>query len=107
MWDSNRTQNIYNVTRNEAFHINSGKVDSANGLTFTFHNEPQNAKWSPSVDTQIYGYNKNLRKDKPFCTHCNFSRHTINRCYKLHGYLPRHKPKSRAPNVPTANTSIN
>ena len=92
--------------RNVTSHINSGKVDPANGLAFAFHNKAQNTKWSTGADLQIFGYNRNLRKDKPFCTHCNFQGHTIDRCYKLHGYPPSYKPKSRAPNVPIANTSI-
>ncbi|KAG7970169.1 hypothetical protein I3843_07G068500, partial [Carya illinoinensis] len=33
----------------------------------------------------------NLRKDRPFCTHCKISGHTIERCYKLNGYPPGHK----------------
>ena len=93
--------------RSVTSHINLGKVDSANGLAFTFRNEAQNAKRSLGAYTQISGYNRNLRKDKPFCTHCNFPGYTIDRCYKLHGYPLGYKPKSRASNVPTANTSIN
>ena len=92
--------------RNVTSHINSSKVNSANGLAFAFRNDSENAKRTTNADAQISGYNRNLRKDKPFCTHCNFSGHTIDRCYKLHGYPPGYKPKSRAPTMPVANTSI-
>ncbi|XP_038896588.1 uncharacterized protein LOC120084843 [Benincasa hispida] len=35
--------------------------------------------------------NQNKKKDKPICTHCNIQGHTIDHCYKLHGYPPGHK----------------
>ncbi|XP_041001582.1 uncharacterized protein LOC121247272 [Juglans microcarpa x Juglans regia] len=34
------------------------------------------------------------RKDRPHCTHCGLSRHTIDKCYKIHGYPPRYKLRS-------------
>ena len=39
--------------------------------------------------------NKGQRKERPFCTHCNYHRHTVDKCYKLHGYPPGYKPKMR------------
>ncbi|KAI9153283.1 hypothetical protein LWI28_008823 [Acer negundo] len=41
------------------------------------------------------GY-KGQKKDHPFCTHCNIHGHTIDRCFKIHGYPPGYKSKSRA-----------
>ena len=32
-------------------------------------------------------------KDKPLCTYCGFYGHTIDKCYKKHGYPPGFKPK--------------
>ena len=37
----------------------------------------------------------NGKKERPFCTHCNMSGYTIEKCYKLHGYLPGYKPKGK------------
>uniref|UniRef100_A0A2N9HIL3 Retrovirus-related Pol polyprotein from transposon TNT 1-94-like beta-barrel domain-containing protein n=1 Tax=Fagus sylvatica TaxID=28930 RepID=A0A2N9HIL3_FAGSY len=37
------------------------------------------------------------KKDKPICSHCGFRGHTVDKCYKLHGYPPGFKGKSRAP----------
>ena len=34
-------------------------------------------------------------KNRHFCTHCNFHDHTIEKCYKVHGYPPGFKPRSR------------
>ena len=36
------------------------------------------------------GYNKN--RFRPICSHCGLAGHTINRCYKLHGYPQGYKP---------------
>ncbi|KAL4620721.1 hypothetical protein ACB092_06G176100 [Castanea dentata] len=37
----------------------------------------------------------NEKKERPFCTHCNILGHTIEKCYKLHGYPPEYKPKGK------------
>lgn len=29
--------------------------------------------------------------NRPYCTHCNFQGHTVDKCYKLHGYPPGYK----------------
>ena len=36
------------------------------------------------------------KKKRPFCTHYNMPGHTIEKCYKLHGYPPGYKPKGRS-----------
>ncbi|KAJ4717700.1 Retrovirus-related Pol polyprotein from transposon TNT 1-94 [Melia azedarach] len=41
-------------------------------------------------------FNKpNQKKDRPLCTHCGYSGHTIDKCYKLHGYPPGYKPRQK------------
>ena len=37
----------------------------------------------------------NNKKERPLCTHYNMLGHTIDKCYKLHGYPPGYKPKGR------------
>ena len=76
--------------RNVTAHISSREVDSTNNLAFAIRN---NASKRPVFDNVN---NKNQRKDRPFCTHCNFFGHTIEKCYKLHGYPPGYKPKQRS-----------
>ncbi|XP_052205378.1 uncharacterized protein LOC127810140 isoform X2 [Diospyros lotus] len=39
--------------------------------------------------------NKSQKKERAICTHCGFHGHTIDKCYKLHGYPPGYKPKQR------------
>ena len=36
------------------------------------------------------------RHERPICTHCGLTGHTIDRCYKLHGFPPGYKPKGKA-----------
>ncbi|XP_073067135.1 uncharacterized protein [Primulina eburnea] len=33
---------------------------------------------------------KGYKSDRPVCSHCNFPYHTVDKCYKLHGYPPSH-----------------
>ena len=33
------------------------------------------------------------KKDRPLCTHCKMLGHTVDKCFKLHGYPPGYKPK--------------
>uniref|UniRef100_A0A2N9FUH9 Uncharacterized protein n=1 Tax=Fagus sylvatica TaxID=28930 RepID=A0A2N9FUH9_FAGSY len=44
-----------------------------------------------------YGGNKNFgKKERPVCSHCGITGHTVEKCYKIHGYPPGYKPKGRA-----------
>jgi len=33
--------------------------------------------------------------EKAICTHCRYHEHTVDKCYKLYGYLSGYKPKQR------------
>ncbi|KAJ1378680.1 hypothetical protein SESBI_47577 [Sesbania bispinosa] len=39
------------------------------------------------------------KKDRPLCSHCGILGHTIDKCFKIHGYTPGFKNKSKGPNV--------
>ena len=41
-----------------------------------FTNSKGNSNWNKG----------NAKNEKPYCTHCNMQGHTIEKCYKLHGY---------------------
>lgn len=43
------------------------------------------------------------KKDRPICFYCNIPGHTIDQCFKLHGYPPGYKPKPRFPRSGNAN----
>jgi hypothetical protein len=37
-----------------------------------------------------YGGNKNFgKKERPVCSHCGITGHTVEKCYKIHGYPHR------------------
>ncbi|KAL5538181.1 hypothetical protein UlMin_044629 [Ulmus minor] len=38
---------------------------------------------------------RSQKKERPFCTHCQYHGHTIEKCYKLHGYPPGFQPRQR------------
>ena len=52
---------------------------------------------SSQADTMAMyaNFKGNGKKERPFCTHCNMSGHTVEKCYKLHGYPPGYKPKGK------------
>ncbi|KAK6162863.1 hypothetical protein DH2020_002704 [Rehmannia glutinosa] len=54
---------------------------------------------SNSASQTLGNTSRTLKCDRPFCTHCNFHGHTVDKCYKLHGYPPRYKPRPRIPLV--------
>ncbi|KAK0581786.1 hypothetical protein LWI29_017973 [Acer saccharum] len=37
---------------------------------------------------------KNQKRDRPYCTHCKILGHTVDRCYKIHGYPLGYKFRS-------------
>ena len=41
---------------------------------------------------------QNFRKDRPICSQCGVAGHTIEKCYKVHGYPPGFKFTRNKPN---------
>ena len=87
---------VYSLVLQEESHKNIGHGNStasqSNSMAM-FTNSKGNSNWNKG----------NAKKDKPFCTHCNMQGHTIEKCYKLHGYPPGYKPKGKA----RANANVN
>ncbi|PON67470.1 hypothetical protein PanWU01x14_102730 [Parasponia andersonii] len=77
--------------------------DSANTMAFAAKaNIPKSStSYSGSYSNRgnktsnYFGNYKGQRKERPFCTHCQFHGHTIDRCYKLHGYPPGYQPRQK------------
>ena len=38
---------------------------------------------------------KGQKKDRPMCSHCGIVGHTIDKCFKIHGYPPGYKGKGK------------
>ncbi|XP_062113438.1 uncharacterized protein LOC133824553 isoform X1 [Humulus lupulus] len=81
--------------------------DSNNAMAFAFKSDKNSA---PKNDNQNFK-NHPQKKSRPFCSHCNVLGHTIERCYKLHGYPPgynkRNKPDEAAANHIQTKDSLN
>ena len=99
------------VAQEERQHnISSGEADSVSGVAFALRSETPKKSERHALDSSHYrGNYRGQKKERPFCTHCNFHGHTIDRCYKLHGYPPGYKTKPRTPNAsaPVAMASAN
>ncbi|KAK4478538.1 hypothetical protein RD792_014019 [Penstemon davidsonii] len=90
-------------------------MDMNNSLAFatrnpTFQPRPYNQFKSqpnnPPIIAQPPSFNPSFKKpNKPTCAHCKLQGHTIDKCFKLHGYPPGFQPKSRQ--TPTQNSAIN
>ena len=72
----------------------SNNTDSA--LAFAFQGDKSSKANQPNQKSQP------SRRGRPFCTHCNIHGHTVERCYKLHGYPPGYN-KSNKPKDAVAN----
>jgi hypothetical protein len=70
---------IIQEERQREINVGSVAQDSAVLFSKTVSNQPSRF---------VKQYN---RKEKPVCTHCGFIGHTVDKCYKLHGYPPGYK----------------
>lgn len=57
--------------------------------------------FSVNNGTSKFQSGRGIRKDRPFCTHCKRPGHTMEKCYKLHGFPPDFKSSPKANNVIT------
>ena len=76
---------VYSLVLQEESHKNIGHGGSGSSQSDTmamYANSKGNSKW-------------NGKREGPFCTHYNMPGHTIEKCYKLHGYPPGYKPKGK------------
>ena len=71
-----------------AIHSSNPKVEST-ALVAKSQNFHANFGVNYVVNNGIKG------KEKPVCTHCGKSGHTIDKCYKLHGFPPGYKFKGK------------
>ncbi|KAG6721636.1 hypothetical protein I3842_03G121500 [Carya illinoinensis] len=67
----------------------------------------KNVAPASTSSTNVKNYQKS--RSRSVCTHCGLIGHTVDRCYKLHGYPPgyRHNAKPRTPYVNQVSASSN
>ncbi|XP_052203055.1 uncharacterized protein LOC127808520 [Diospyros lotus] len=58
-------------------------------------NGNDSALFSVKHEATRSNFSKSQRKERSVCTHCGYNGHTIEKCYKLHGYPPGYKPRQR------------
>ena len=46
------------------------------------------------------------KRECPICSHCGITRHTVDRCYKLHGCPPGYKPKPKGSQAQVQQNSL-
>lgn len=86
-----RHRDIHMVQQNDnivAFNVrsNNNNFNTANNNSNQFQgNKTQGHNRYPGNNSKSY------RKDSPFCTHCNRSGHTQEKCYRLHGFPPGYR----------------
>ncbi|KAJ0018876.1 hypothetical protein Pint_10931 [Pistacia integerrima] len=71
--------------------------DNSNGtMAFAVKTDVAKSGGSSSQNSQNSNSSatKNLKRDRPYCMHCKILGHTVDRCYKIHGYPPGYKFRS-------------
>lgn len=69
-----------------------------NMLTLATRFEPPNPRFDHSTQHKKQSFmpgNQFKKKERPMCSHCGLIGHTIDQCFKLHGYPPGYKPRPR------------
>ena len=50
---------------------------------------------SSSATAMATNFTDKARRDRPLCSHCGRQGHTVDKCYKLHGFPPGFKSKAK------------
>jgi hypothetical protein len=80
--------------RQRNINIPSSALASDSVALFTIGEAPKN---------NYGGKGQFQKKERPLCSHCGITSHTVDKCYKLHGYPPEYKFKNK---VHSANQSF-
>jgi hypothetical protein len=74
------------------------RMISSSSLSF---NQNTTALFTKTVSPTRFAGNKSfhIRKDRPICSHCGISGHTVEKCYRIHGFPPGYK-FNRGKNAP-------
>ncbi|KAL5547625.1 hypothetical protein UlMin_002856 [Ulmus minor] len=77
---TNPSSDSNNSTGTMAFAVKTEAIKTGGSNSQRFQNSNFNAS-------------KNQKRDRPYCTHCKILGHTMDQCYKIHGYPPGYKFK--------------
>ena len=69
--------------------VSQEEKQRAIGIEMVSNTDPSSSM-AMAVGDQV---KKQVKKDRPLCTHCKMLGHTIDKCYKIHDYPPGHKSR--------------
>ncbi|KAA8536734.1 hypothetical protein F0562_029212 [Nyssa sinensis] len=77
-------------------NLSSDSSNSTGTMAFVVKTDVAKSGGSGSQNSQNSNSSasKNQKRDRPYCTHCKILGHTVDRCYKIHGYPPGYKFRS-------------
>ena len=81
---------VFNLVVQEEHQRSIGSGSSAPSDSMAFNT----FSLAPSVATA--SSHKKPRRERPICTQCGLTGHTVDRCYKLHGFPLGYKSKGKA-----------
>ncbi|XP_073282613.1 uncharacterized protein [Primulina huaijiensis] len=71
---------------------NQSSMNAPNpNMAFAFKNDQSQSQFNSRPPPRF-------SKGRPFCTHCNIPGHTVETCYKIHGYPPGFKTRNKQGN---------
>lgn len=79
---------------------------SVASMTFLVRGSSQASNSSSFAPNRSFSSNQGKRKEKPVCTHCGLSGHTVDHCYKLHGYPPGYRTSDNWNSQPHSTSSV-
>ncbi|XP_062109538.1 uncharacterized protein LOC133821021 [Humulus lupulus] len=91
---------VFHLVTQEELQKGNASVgsDSNQAMAFAFKGDKHNGSKPDNQASKGHP----PRRNRPFCSHCNMLGHTIERCYKIHGYPPGYHKPNKTPEA-TAN----
>ncbi|KAL5576052.1 hypothetical protein UlMin_017751 [Ulmus minor] len=79
---------IFQEEQQRRTNPSSDSNNSTGAMAFAVKTDAVKTGGSNSQRSQNSNFNasKNHKRDRPYCTHCKILGHTMDRCYKIHGY---------------------
>lgn len=87
------TSKVHIMPHSAAMNSSFNAHQESMGLASNNVNCSRGKNGNNSLSNNNLAANSNIttRRQQSFCDHCKISGHTVQRCYKLHGYPPGHK----------------
>lgn len=99
---------VFSLILQEERQRKVGALPDANisSYTLSFHVQGPHAQKGQTI-SPINNSHKTFLKERPYCTKCQIHGHTVDKCYKIHGYTPGYRRFNRLPSHPMTIPSPN